>query len=215
MRIIRCNNDIAEGLEALMKIDARLVPVAERAGAVPLRLRPAGFDGLANMVVSQMVSKASAAALWRRLTGMAGSPLRAEALLALSDEELRAAGLSRAKAATLRRVAEAICSGALNLETICAHSWSEAQAQLTAIKGIGGWTADVYLMFCAGHPDIFPVGDIALQNAVAHAFGHEERLKGCQLLEFTDIWAPWRSVAARLFWAYYSREMRRSTDPLL
>jgi DNA-3-methyladenine glycosylase II len=89
-----------------------------------------------------------------------------------------------------------------------------AIAELTAIKGIGGWTAQVYLLFCAGHPDVFPVGDVALQNAVGHALALDARPSARELEALTELWSPWRSVAARLFWAYYATQMRRDGLPV-
>jgi DNA-3-methyladenine glycosylase II len=214
MRAIRGDADIAEGLKALADIDPRLAAITERAGPVPLRLTEPGYEGLANIIVSQMVSKASAAAIWRRLVELAGGSLNAGTVLALDEIALRTVGLSGAKASTLRLAAEAVASGQLDLEHICRLDATEAARQLTTVRGIGAWTADIYLMFCAGHPDIFPVGDIALQHAIRHAFKLNERPSQKNLKEMAETWSPWRSVAARLFWAYYSYEMKRNTDPL-
>lgn len=213
MKPITCEADIATGLAELHCLDARLAAITALAGPVPLRLQPAGYAGLAEIVVSQMVSKASAAAIWARLSAETGAPVTGPAVLALGADGLFAVGLSRAKAATLMGIAEAEQSG-LDLVALCSLDGTEAARRLTAIKGIGAWTAEVYLMFCAGHPDVFPVGDIALVNAVRHAFGHERRLEGPALASFARDWSPWRSVAARLFWAYYSRQMGRAADPL-
>jgi DNA-3-methyladenine glycosylase II len=214
MHVICGPEDIAEGLAALAKGDPRLDAVIACAGDVPLRLAEPGYHGLANIIVSQMVSKASAAAIWARLTALAGAPLTASALLIHDEATLRAVGLSGAKIAALRHAAEAEISGLLDPHLICRMEAGDAMRQLTAIRGIGPWTADIYLMFCAGHPDIFPVGDVALQSAVSHAFGHERRLNPRELAVLAAVWRPWRSVAARLFWAYYSQEMHRQTDPL-
>ena len=126
-----------------------------------------------------------------------------------------AVGLSRAKTETLRRAADAVDRGELDLDAVCHMEAVAATRRLTAIKGIGRWTADVYLLFCGGHPDIFPSGDIALQNAVAHAFGLAMRPSPQELDRIAEGWSPWRGVSARLFWAYYSREMRREAAPVL
>lgn len=214
MRIIRNNDDIALGLQELVALDPRLALIADKAGSVPLRLQKPGYAGLADIVVSQMVSKASAAAIWMRLSNLLGADFTAEAIVQQSEASLRSAGLSGAKEATLRRIAHAVLDGSLDLDAICKKDGSEAIRELTAIKGVGHWTAEVYLMFAAGHPDVFPVGDVALQAAVAHAFAHPERMRQKQLAEFAKNWSPWRSVAARLFWAYYSVEMRRSVLPV-
>lgn len=214
MKPITCEADIAAGLEALVGRDPRLGEIVAQAGPVPLRLQPAGYAGLAEIVVSQMVSKASASAIWGRLVAGLGGEVSGPAVAALGGEGLFAVGLSRAKASTLLAIAEAELEGRLDLEGVCRMETSQAISHLSAVKGIGPWSAEVYLMFCAGHPDIFPVGDVALVHAVHNAFGHDEKLKGRDLTAFAEGWSPWRSVAARLFWAFYSRQLRRAADPL-
>ncbi len=211
-RVIRGMTDIEEGLAALESSDDRLGAVIRLAGDVPLRLQKPGFEGLANIIVSQMISRAAANSIWERLLLLTGPAIRPDSLLALEEEQLCGVGLSNAKLGTLRAAAHAVESEGLDLERICVAPDLEAKAQLTAIKGIGPWTADIYLMFCAGHADIFPLGDVALQNAVAHGLGLNEKPKGNVLSEIAAAWSPWRSVAARLFWAYYSRQMRRETN---
>ncbi|WP_349435616.1 DNA-3-methyladenine glycosylase [Pararhizobium sp. A13] len=213
MRIIRTHEDIAAGLQGLVMLDARLEPVVAKAGPVPLRRADPGYRGIANIIVSQMVSKASAAAIWRRMEEKLGE-ISAEAVLAASDEDCRELGLSRAKAEALRAVAKAVTLKELDLEAICSTEGSAAIREMTSIKGVGRWTAEVYLLFCAGHPDVFPVGDVALQNAVGHALTLEVRPSARELDSLTELWAPWRSVAARLFWAYYATEMRRDGLPV-
>jgi DNA-3-methyladenine glycosylase II len=149
-------------------------PIAAEAGSLPLRLREPGFEGLAHIIVSQMVSRASAEAIWRRMLPVEGI-LTAENYALLHPEAWREFGLSRAKAGTLSRIAEAVVSGGLDLAGLSGKPPAEALAELTALKGVGPWTAEVYLMFCGGHVDVFPSGDVALQNAVAAAFGLSER----------------------------------------
>jgi DNA-3-methyladenine glycosylase II len=207
-RIIDGPADIADGLEALVALDNRLAPVVEKAGPVPLRRQTPGFEGLARIVVSQMVSKASAAALWKRLLDEADG-CAAEEVLALSDAQCRVIGLSRSKQQTLKLAAEAVLTGALDPEALCHMPAAESVAAMTAIKGIGLWTAEVYLLFCAGHGDIFPAGDVALQSAAGHALGYRERPDQKALRALAADWQPWRGVAARLLWAYYSTAMRR------
>lgn len=213
MRIIRTHEDIAAGLTGLAMLDARLEHVIGKAGPVPLRRTEPGYRGIANIIVSQMVSKASAAAIWARMEGQLGA-LTAHAMLAATDEDCRAFGLSRAKAEALRAVAKAVDEGVLDLEAICAIEGAAAIGEMIAIKGVGRWTAEVYLLFCAGHPDVFPVGDVALQNAVRHALLLDARPSARELEAITAVWAPWRSVAARLFWAYYATQMRRDGLPI-
>ncbi|WP_169054171.1 DNA-3-methyladenine glycosylase 2 family protein [Nitratireductor sp. XY-223] len=208
VRTIDTLDDIADGLEALVQIDPRLVPVVRKAGAVPLRRQAPGFQGLAEIIVAQMVSKASAAAIWSRLAAEAGG-CAPHQIAALSDAQCRRIGLSRAKEQTLRGAAEAVMSGRINPRALCAMPADESIAAMTALKGIGAWTAEVYLLFCAGHGDIFPAGDVALQAAAAHALGIDTRPDQKKLRDIAARWQPWRGVAARLLWAYYATEMRR------
>ncbi len=212
MQIIRNDDDVRLGLEALLVLDPRLAPIAADAGPVPLRLREPGFAGLAHIIVSQMVSRASAEAIWRRMLPADG-PLTAEDYVMLAPEAWREFGLSRAKADTLSRIAEAVVSGRLDLSGLCLKPPDEALGELTALKGVGPWTAEVYLMFCGGHADVFPAGDVALQNAVAAALGLAARPQAKALAKLSQVWSPWRSVAARLFWAYYATKMRRNMVP--
>ncbi|QWW67428.1 DNA-3-methyladenine glycosylase [Rhizobium sp. WYJ-E13] len=213
VQVISNEKDIEEGLAALLVLDPRLVSVAKEAGPVPLRLREPGFAGLAHIIVSQMVSRASAEAIWRRMQPESGS-LSAETYILLHPEAWREFGLSRAKADTLTRIAQAVASGRINLQALVQKPPAEALAELTAQKGIGPWTAEVYLMFCGGHVDVFPAGDVALQAAVAAAFGLAERPQAKVLAGLAEIWSPWRSVAARLFWAYYAAKMHRDVLPI-
>lgn len=212
MSIIRDHSDIQAGLEALVELDPRLTAIIEASGPVPLRLNEPGFSGLASIIVSQMVSRASAEAIWRRMA--AAGPVTADGYRALDPAVVATFGLSRAKAATLLNLSTAISEGHFDLASVCALETSEAIRRMTALPGIGPWTAEVYLMFCGGHADIFPAGDVALQAAVAHAFGLEARPSSKNLAAAAHIWSPWRSVAARLFWAYYAAKMRRDVTPL-
>ncbi len=210
---IRAEADIRLGLEYLARADTRLVAVIRRSGPVPLRLQKPGFESLASIIVSQMVSRASASAIWQRLAAATGQ-MQPGRVLDLPGETLSAIGLSRAKISTLQALARAVIAGDLDLAEIVTMNDREAIEALTAIRGIGPWTAEIYLMFSAGHPDIFPSGDIALQNAVAHAFTLPDRPSPGALFAIAQSWQPWRSVAARLFWSYYAQEMRRPMLPV-
>jgi DNA-3-methyladenine glycosylase II len=212
MQRIRNLDDIAMGLDALMVIDARLRAVRAFAGEVPLRLSGPGFDSLASIIVGQQVSTASARAIFGRLATLA-QPLTPETILAADDDLFRQAGLSRPKQRGLVAAAEAVRDG-LDLYQLCECDADDAMAKLTAISGIGPWTAQIYLLFAAGHPDIFPSRDVALQTAVGHALGHESRPGDKSLGVIAEAWSPWRGVAARLFWAYYRTIRGRDAVPV-
>lgn len=214
MRRIETPDDIAEGLAALARLDPRLTAVIDAAGEVPLRRVPAGFASLASIVVSQQVSRASADAMLGRLAALV-DPLDAGGILACGEDAFRAAGLSRPKQRTLLAVARAVTEDGLDLDRLAAEDAGQAMARLTAISGIGPWTAEVYLLSCAGHPDVFPARDVALQGAVGHAFGIEPRPAAKALGELAESWAPWRAVAARLFWAYWRGLRGRDAAPAL
>lgn len=203
-------DDIRRGLDALVRADPRLAMVIEIAGDVPLRLGTRGFEGLVEIIVSQQVSKASADAIHARLCRTI-SPLEPQRLLACCDDDFRAAGLSRPKQRAMLAISQSVSDGMLDLDGVARMPVEKAIAHMVAVKGIGPWTAEIYLLFCCGHPDIFPAGDLALQEAVRHAFGLDERPGDKALREIATIWSPWRGVAARLFWAYYAN-MRGKRD---
>lgn len=171
-----------------------------------MRLDRPGFASLVSIVVSQQVSRASADAIMGRLVSLV-APLEASGVLSGGLDVLRSAGLSRPKQKTVLALAEAVVSGEVDLDHMTRIGADEAMARLISLHGIGPWTAEVYLLFCAGHPDIFPAHDVALQSAVGHAFRIEPRPSAKALYALAESWAPWRGVAARLFWAYY-RQMR-------
>ncbi len=206
MRRIETIADVDEGLDALCALDPRLLAIRARAGNVPLRRTEPGFASLVSIVVSQQVSVASAAAILGRLTALC-DPVTPQAIGAADDALFRQAGLSRPKQKTLRAVADAVLAGDLDLEALCRLDADDAIARMTAVHGIGPWTAEIYLLFAAGHPDIFPARDVALQSAVGHALGLDPRPAGARLMILAESWAPHRGTAARLFWAYY-RTMR-------
>jgi len=206
MRRITGPEDITEGVAALQHADPRLSAVVLQAGDIPLRLSEPGFASLVSIVVSQQVSRASADAILGRLLSLV-DPLDAAGIRAGGEEALRAAGLSRPKQKTVLALADAVLDDGLDLAALALLDGDDAMARLTALHGIGPWTAEVYLLFCAGHPDVFPAHDVALQSAVGHALGIAPRPGAKALYRLAESWAPWRGVAARLFWAYY-REMR-------
>src|SRR5947209_3937296 len=171
---IHTEADLETGIARLIEADPRLAPIYAVAGQPSLRRRPDGFAGLAAIVVSQQLSTASAAAIWGRL-GAALDPLDARAVLRARTPKLKRVGLSAPKIRALKAIAGAIDSGALDLAAIAAWPADEAHRALVAVHGIGPWTADIYLLFCLGHADAWPAGDLALQEAARLAFALEAR----------------------------------------
>ena len=213
MQPIRSEADIKAAAAALIDVDPTFAPVVAQAGEIPLRYRPPGYEGLAHIIVGQMVSRASANAIWGRLETLTGG-VTGDSILAHSVEELRGAGLSGAKESTLRGLAHA-CRSGLDLEKTAYLDADEAIAELTAVKGIGLWTSEVFLLFCAGHPDVFPTGDVALQSAAAQAFELAERPKEKAFRAMALRWQPYRSIAARVLWAYYAVQNKREAIPVV
>ena len=206
-------SDIADSIERLLVIEPAFKRVVDAAGPVPLRHLPTGYEGLAGIVVSQMVSRASADAIWGRLQALLGAVTPAT-VLERSVEDLRGVGLSGAKESTLRILAEA-CVAGLDLDRTATLPAAEAIREMTDLKGVGLWTSEVYLLFAAGHPDIFPSGDVALRTAAGEAFGLAERPTDKALRQMSLDWRPERSIAARLLWAYYGRRHKRDAMPVL
>ncbi len=201
LKPIETMRDVTRGVKALLAADPRLVPVAEFAGPLELRRREGGFEGLASIVTAQQISGGAAASIWGRLKTTI-EPFTAEQFLLTSEEALRAAGLSSAKIRTLTGIAAAAADG---FDLVAVHDLpaEQAMATMTALKGIGPWTAEIYLLFCVGHPDIFPAGDLALQIGVGQGLRMRKRPDEKKLRKIAEKWSPWRGAAARLFWAYY------------
>lgn len=212
MRIIESEADIAEGLAHLARKDRRLRKVIRVAGPVPLRRHAPGYAGLARIIVGQQLSVASAAAIWGRFEA-AFPGADPTAVAAAADDALRGTGLSAPKIRALRAAADA-CLGELDLDDLASLPGEAAHARLTAVKGIGPWTADIYLMFYLGHADVFAPGDLALRYAVAEALGGEPPMPVGELAEVARTWSPWRGVAARLFWAYYRAVRDKAAVPV-
>ena len=193
---------LALHLDALMVLDQRLHPVRERAGQVEIRATGPGFAGMARIICSQQLSVASARAIWGRFAALDGA-LEAKSFLLIEESVLRGVGLSVGKVRSMRVVAAAIADGTLDFEQIETLPVEEAVSQLTALKGIGPWTAEIYLLFCAGHPDIFPAGDLALRKAVGQALGLADVPSIQEVSAIAEAWSPHRGAAALLFWRYF------------
>ncbi|MFT0533710.1 DNA-3-methyladenine glycosylase family protein [Castellaniella hirudinis] len=201
-------------LQSLVARDPRLRAVSQVAGALQPRWHPPGFEGLARVICGQQLSVASAGAIWQRFTARGEAARDPRAYLACGAGGLDGVGLSRGKIQTLQGVAQALVQGRLDLDAVVGLPADQAVAALTQFKGIGPWTAEIYLMFCAGHPDVFPAGDLALRKSVAQGLGLEAGVKPADLARIAAAWAPWRSVSALLFWRYYSVLNRKDTLPV-
>lgn len=199
---IECEADILKGIRSLRRKCEVMRKVHDATGLPPLRRREPGFEGLARIIVGQQLSVASANAIWLRCEA-AIRPMRAEMIASLDDDALRAAGLSRPKIRTLRAISEAVLHQGLELEALTHVGDADVHAALTAVSGIGPWTADIFLLACLGRPDAFAAGDLALQIAAQYAFELDQRPTAQELLERAETWRPWRSVSARLLWSYY------------
>lgn len=211
-RLLVTDDDLAEGLAFLVAADPRLAKVAEASGSFGRRYRAPGFAGLARIVCGQQLSVASADAIWARFATLLGTPT-AENYLAATPEALRAVGLSAGKVRTLNALAAAEAGG-LDIEALAESDPDRAIEALVAIHGIGRWTADIFLLFCARQADVFPAGDLALQIAAEDAFGLAKRPSEKELRAIAEAWAPWRGVAAKLLWAYYAKHRARTAIPV-
>ena len=194
--------DLETAVRALLKQDPRLKPVFEVAGMPALRRREAGFAGLAAIVCGQQVSTASAAAIWGRVSA-AFDPFHHDALKKARADKLGRLGLSGAKIKTLKNLARELAAERLNLEVLAEEDADAAHNTLTKLHGIGPWTADVYLLFCLGHADAWPAGDLAVQEAVKIGLGLKTRPGAKQMAPLAEPWRPLRGAAAHLWWSYY------------
>jgi DNA-3-methyladenine glycosylase II len=210
---IHTETDLRTGVAALIELDPRMRAVFEVAGHPPLRKRSGGFPGLAAIVVSQQVSTASAAAIWGRLAE-AFDPFHHDAVRRARSDRLARLGLSAPKIRTMKAIARSVATGALDLDALTTHGADEAHAALVAVHGIGPWTADVYLLFCLGHADAFPAGDLALQEAMKIAFNLKTRPSTKEAIALAEGWRPWRGAAACLLWSYYRAVKGRSGTPV-
>jgi DNA-3-methyladenine glycosylase II len=161
---LRTDADLHKSLKRLVKADPRLAPVLQKAGRPSLRRLPAGFPGLCAIVVSQQLSTSSARAIWGRLEA-AFDPFHHDEVRRARAPKFARLGLSRPKIKTLKAIAAAVSKGVIDLDALAQMEADDAHAVLVALHGIGPWTADIYLLFCLGHADAFPAGDLALQEA--------------------------------------------------
>ncbi len=202
MPFIHTEADLDTALAALGKSDTRFAALLAKAGRPALRRRADGFAGLAAIVVAQQLSTASANAIWGRLAA-AFDPLDPAAILRARPARLARLGLSAPKIRALKAIAKAIAAEELVLAGLAELAAEDAHAALTAVHGIGPWTADIYLLSCLGHADAWPAGDLALQEAARVAFALPARPNAKDMQALAESWRPWRAVAARVLWAYY------------
>ena len=195
--------DIVTGLDAVARRDRKIAKALEAAGYPGPRLRDRGYRTLLRTIVGQQVSVAAANSMWRKLEAFLGEEMPAEALLAAEFDELRACGLSRQKQGYARSLCELIASGELDLHNLPEDD-EEAIEELTRIKGIGRWSAEIYLLFAEGRADIWPAGDLAVQAGLAKILGLEERPTEKATRELAEAWRPHRGSVAILTWHCYN-----------
>lgn len=193
---------LAEGAAILAERDPDLADTVRRYGPPPLWAREPGFATLLEIILEQQVSLASAEAAYARLLEVVGL-LTPDAFLALDDPTLRQVGFSRQKARYGRLLAQALVTGSIDLETIARLEDHAARQALTALQGVGPWTADTYLLMALLRPDVWPAGDIALQTAVRELKSLPTRPSAEEMTDLAEPWRPWRAVAARILWFHY------------
>ena len=201
--MVRSKKSIKDHVEALASREPAFAAVLERHGVPEPRASERGAQTLLRTIVGQQVSVAAARSMWAKLEAGFGSPPDLAKLLAASDEELRAAGMSRQKSGYIRSLAELIISGELDLENLPDDD-EEAIARLTQIKGIGRWSAEIYLLFAEGRADVFPAGDLAVMIEIGRLLGLDDKPSEKQLRELAEAWRPYRGAAAVLAWHSYN-----------
>ena len=196
---------LLEGVNNLVQTDNGFARIVSRYGPPPLWKRPQGFPTLIHIILEQQVSLASAKAAYNKLRERL-TPIRPSKFLQLSDDELKKIGFSRQKTRYGRELALALTNGSLDLSSLNKRSDRDVKNQLVQIKGIGPWTADIYLIVALGRPDVWPDGDMALAAAIKQLKDLSQRPSSKQMRRMSQKWRPWRAVAARLLWHYYLSE---------
>jgi DNA-3-methyladenine glycosylase II len=201
--MVRTTSSIRKHVEALAEREPAFAGVVEKHGIPEPRKSERGAQTLLRTIVGQQVSVAAARSMWAKLETAFGSPPDLNLLLAASDEELRAAGMSRQKSGYIRSLAELVVSGELDLEKLPDDD-EDAIALLTRIKGIGRWSAEIYLLFAEGRADVFPAGDLAVMVELGRLMGLDDKPSEKQLREIAEQWRPYRGAAAILAWHSYN-----------
>ncbi len=194
--------DLRAGIDALAALEPAFAAGLARVGYPAPRIRSRGYETLLRTIVGQQVSVKAADAMWRKLGEQVGDLADPAAIAAASDEQLRAGSLSRQKASYARSLADEVTSGRLDLANLPAAD-EEAIAALVRIKGIGRWSAEIYLLFAEGRPDIWPAGDLAVQVEVGRLLGHDARPSEKRVRELAEAWRPHRGAAAIFAWHHY------------
>ena len=210
---LNTQDDIDAGVRQLVLQDPRLAPIVAVAGRTPLRRRAGGYAGLAQIIVAQQLSTASAGAIWGRLSA-AYDPLTPEKIRRARAATLGRIGLSGAKIRALKAIATDIAKKGLDLDALADCPADDAHRALTALHGVGPWTADIYLLFCLGHADAWPAGDLAVQEAMRLALKLKARPTVKQMGPLAEPWRPLRGVAALLLWTYYRAVKKRDAVPI-
>jgi DNA-3-methyladenine glycosylase II len=210
---LHTEDDLKAGLKELIALDPRLVPVVQKAGSFALRRREGGFPGLCAIVCGQQLSTASAAAIRNRLFA-AFDPFHHDAVRAARADKLKRLGLSNNKIKSIKEIGKSVAQGRIDLDAVGNMDADVAHEALVALHGVGPWTADIYLLFCLGHADAFPTGDLAVQEAARIALNLRKRPDAKKLVKIAEAWRPWRGVAAHLMWAYYHAVKRREGAPV-
>jgi DNA-3-methyladenine glycosylase II len=199
-------------LNRLARLDPDLGRIEREVGRLPWRTREPGFSALLSAIVSQQISNQAAAAIWGRLCVLPGCLTPAQ-FLALDDADLRTAGLSRPKVLHARALAEAFGAGVLATEALAALDDASAITAISSVRGLGAWSAEIYLLFALQRPDVFPAGDLALQASLADLKGLAARPSAREIRAMAEAWAPHRALAARLLWHWWRyRTGRPSMD---
>jgi DNA-3-methyladenine glycosylase II len=205
---LKSQTDLDDAIHALVKRDPRLKPILDLTGMPALRQREPGYAGLAAIVCGQQLSTASAAAIWKRVS-TTFDPFHHDAIRKARAGRLGRLGLSAAKIKTLKFIASELAAERLNLDVLAEEDADAAHTTLTRLHGIGPWTADVYLLFCLGHGDAWPAGDLAVQEAIKVGLGLKARPTVKEMAPLAEPWRPLRGAAAHLWWAYYKVMKKR------
>lgn len=204
---------IRNGLDALAKVEPRIAAALGTFGYPPPRIRARGYQTLLRTIIGQQVSVAAANAIWAKMEAKVGCDLIPEAVAAAPDELLREAGLSRQKVAYAKSLAEHVASGEIDFDKLPPDD-EEAIAQMTAIKGIGRWSAEIYLLFAEGRGDIWPAGDLAVQIEMGRLLGLPERPSERETRRLAEAWRPHRGAAAIFTWHSYSARVASAKQPI-